>query len=355
MVEVLTPAQTGRLRCLSSFYPPDDRLTPTVPEGRPFQNCCFALEVPSARQSRVDFCSVAECCPVKLLAPPFVTFRLKGSDKTMKKSLFDIRKTHDSIAGKVTNASCLKKGHSSWKHGMNAGSHPVHVERHIVALLPGSQRTNSLEGISDEEIQSALADRFVARAYRLIEKRDNKPFPLHTTFLIFEVPSLSLYLHVGYERVPIRPYVPNPMRCYRCRKFGHTQQRCVSHLAAACGEGRHGEEPCPNPSHCVNCSGAQASADRKCPDFLQEKAIQELGVKDGLSFLDARKKFLANQPTIGTKSFATVVRRPLGIDTLTQTKALVDRGVASVAPRTNIPSRRSPPKLKTSQTPPYRL
>jgi hypothetical protein len=66
---------------------------------------------------------------------------------------------------------------------------------------------------------------------------------------------------------------------------------------------------------------------QEVPVFLQEKDIQELRAKDGLSFMDARKKFLAPQPTIETQSFATAVRRPRGIDAATQTTALVNRGI----------------------------
>jgi hypothetical protein len=40
--------------------------------------------------------------------------------------------------------------------------------------------------------------------------------------------------------------------------------------------------------------------------------------------LDDRKKFLAHQPTIGTQSFATAVRRPRGIDPATETTALAN-------------------------------
>jgi hypothetical protein len=91
-----------------------------------------------------------------------------------------------------------------------------------------------------------------------------------------------------------------------------------------------------NPLHRVNCSGAHASADGKCTHFLPEKAIQELRVKYGLFFLGARKKFLAHQPTIGTQSFATAVRRPRDIGAATRTTALGKRGVASVVPRISV-------------------
>jgi hypothetical protein len=78
------------------------------------------------------------------------------------------------------------------------GSYPVQVERHTLLNSSwGVVNTDSLDDMSDEEIQFALADQFVSKAYRLIGKRDNKPFPLHTIFLTFEVPSLPASIHVG--------------------------------------------------------------------------------------------------------------------------------------------------------------
>jgi hypothetical protein len=96
------------------------------------------------------------------------------------------------------------------------GSHLVHVERHtLLNSSRGVIHTDSLDGMSDEEIQSALADQLVSLAYRLIGKRDNRPFPPRTTFLTFKVPSLPAYLHVGYETVAVRLYV----RCYGVRSL----------------------------------------------------------------------------------------------------------------------------------------
>jgi hypothetical protein len=71
----------------------------------------------------------------------------------------------------------------------------VHVERHTsLNSSRGFIHTDSLAGMLDEEIQCALADEFVWRAYKLIGKRDNKPFPLRNIYMTFEVPSLPAHL-----------------------------------------------------------------------------------------------------------------------------------------------------------------
>jgi hypothetical protein len=142
-------------------------------------------------------------------------------------------------------------------------------------------RTYSLDGMSDDEIQSVLANQPVSRAFRLIGKRNEKAFPLRAVILTLEVPSLPSRINVGHETATLRPYTRNQMRRFRCQKVGGTQQRCDSNLV--CGESGHGE---PTPP-CVNGSGAHASSDGKSPVFVDEKAVQELRVKDSLSFLDA--------------------------------------------------------------------
>jgi hypothetical protein len=88
------------------------------------------------------------------------------------------------------------------------------------------------------------------------------------------------------------------------------------------------------PPHCVNRFGTFASADRKCPVFLDEEAIQELRGKYGLFFLDIRKKFLVNEPKTGTPSCALALMHSQGINAATVTTALPYQGDVSAPPQT---------------------
>jgi hypothetical protein len=63
------------------------------------------------------------------------------------------------------------------------GCHPTRVERHTsLNSSRGVVKTDSLDDMSDEDIQSALADHYVSKAYWLIGKSDGNPFPLRTVF-----------------------------------------------------------------------------------------------------------------------------------------------------------------------------
>jgi hypothetical protein len=55
-------------------------------------------------------------------------------------------------------------------------------------------------------------------------------------------------------------------------------------------------------SDCINC----AVLVRRDPVLLDKKAVQEHGVKVGLSILDARKKLLESKPKTKKQSYASV-------------------------------------------------
>jgi hypothetical protein len=206
---------------------------------------------------------------VKITALKFLTLRLKNTDKTMRDiNPFFGKQGLDFICGKVKNASRLRNGtllvEAFTENQSNVllnetllGSYPIQVDRQAsLNSFRGDVSSDALDELSDEAIQSFLADQCVSMAYRLIGKRDDKPFPLRTVFLTFEVPDLPSHVYLGYKRVPVRAYVPNPMRYFRCRKFGHRQQRCTSDIVYGnCGEAGHGDFPRTNPSKCVNCQG----------------------------------------------------------------------------------------------------
>jgi hypothetical protein len=165
-------------------------------------------------------------------APKYLTMRLKNTEKTMRDiNPLCVKQGLDLICGKVKNASRLRNGtllvevfaenqsSALWKASL-LGSYPIQVERHASLNFSGGVfSTDALNSISDEAIQSFLADQSVSRAYRLIGKRDDKPVPLRTVYLTFEVLDLPFHVYLGYERVAVRADFPNLMRCFRCLKL----------------------------------------------------------------------------------------------------------------------------------------
>ena len=146
---------------------------------------------------------------------------------------------------------------------------------------------------------------------RIQSRRSGVLQPTASLILTFSRPSLPEKSNVAFYRLPVHPYVPNPMRCFNCQRFGHTQLACKSKASCGkCGKDAH-DGDCSSAVHCVHCAAGHPAWSRQCPKFLQEKQIQELKVKENISFFETRKCSKASHPLAFRSSFAQVVGQPL--------------------------------------------
>ena len=102
--------------------------------------------------------------------------------------------------------------------------------------------------MSEVEIRDELKDQDVIGVNRVTLKKEGKVIPTNTLFyLTFGSPDLPKEITVGYLKVKVALFVPNPMRCFNCNKFGHTSQRCkVAEKCPGCGKDKH-EGRCEGP------------------------------------------------------------------------------------------------------------
>jgi len=69
----------------------------------------------------------------------------------------------------------------------------------------------------------------------------------NTVILTFASPQPPKYITASYLRVPVEPYIPNPLRCFNCQKYGHSSRACKSTaLCVHCGESGHEAAHCKN-------------------------------------------------------------------------------------------------------------
>ena len=166
-----------------------------------------------------------------------------------------------------------------------------------------------LDGVSDAEIEEGLADFGVTAARRIRVRRGGELVPTNSVILTFDRTELPREVKIGYEAVKVRPYVPAPMRCFRCLRFGHTRDSCRNRPACGkCAATDHTSDECSAETFkCVNCDGTQtphSAFDRRCPSYLREKEILSLKVTERLSFREARDRYNAAHPR---RSYASVV------------------------------------------------
>ena len=188
---------------------------------------------------------------------------------------------------------------------------PINVEPHRSKnSSKGVIHCIDLDDVSDEDIAEGLADAGVIGARRIMSRKRGMLVPTRNIVLHFNQLELPREVTVGYVRVKVRPYVPSPMRCFRCLRFGHTRERCRNQPACGkCTSSKHTGDSCTSETlKCVNCAADQSphsAFDPNCPAYLAEKEIIGIKVTQRLSFREARDLYMASHPK---KSYATAVK-----------------------------------------------
>lgn len=159
------------------------------------------------------------------------------------------------------------------------------------------------------EIEENLRDKGVTEVKRIQRRIEDKLVDTPNLILTFNTPKLPKYIDAAMYRLQVRPYIPAPLRCSRCLRFGHIALKCSNEPRCTCGKATHEGKPCETPYKCINCEGSHSTKDSKCPMYLQEVAIQKLKVTEKLSYAEAKRKVIINTPTPGI-SYAKAVESP---------------------------------------------
>ena len=198
---------------------------------------------------------------------------------------------------------------------------PVRVTPHkTLNHCRGVIRCSNLNVCDDDEIVGELRSQGVTHIRCITRKTPEGVVKTGAYFLTFITPSLPEFILAGYLRIKVDPFIPNLLHCFNCQMFGHGQSRCTRNkVCAKCATPGHHFEECVNEPKCANCNGSHASSDKKCPQWLIEKDIQNYKVKNNCSFKEARNIIMSRiSPNTSATSYAKVLKPTLK-DSFTQT------------------------------------
>ena len=204
--------------------------------------------------------------------PRFIVLKPTYSDQSLTKlSPFAVKK---SILGRYGTVKQVKK--------LKDGSLLIEVEKYIQAQLLFDTQTfldievdaeahrylnvskgvirdhhQDLKDMTDGDIRLELSSQGVLKVTRFILKKDGKEIKTNTLFVTFDFPTPPEKLKLGYVIVNVQRYIPNPLRCFQCQRFGHSKKWCKNTIACLkCGsEGHDGSERTSKTSCCLNCKG----------------------------------------------------------------------------------------------------
>ncbi|GFW25901.1 RNA-directed DNA polymerase from mobile element jockey [Trichonephila clavipes] len=167
----------------------------------------------------------------------------------------------------------------------------------------------------DAEILEGFSDQGVIQVRRITIKRDSNIIPTKHIILTFNKPKLPTTVKAGYLNCKIRPYIPNPLRCFKCQRFDHSQTSCRGQLTCSrCASVGHSSTDCTLEQKCVNCTQSHPSDSKLCQKWKIEKQIQELKTNRNISYFEARRLIV---PQL-TQTYAQAAR-PSTISTAYQT------------------------------------
>ncbi|GFS92222.1 transforming acidic coiled-coil-containing protein 3 [Nephila pilipes] len=117
----------------------------------------------------------------------------------------------------------------------------------------GVVSSRDLENVSEEEILENLQGQLVCGVWRITIRRDGKVLNTQHLILIFSTPTLPQTVQAAYLRLSVRPYIPNPLRCFNCQRYGHSKNACRGQLTCArCTATGHESVSCNAAEKCVN-------------------------------------------------------------------------------------------------------
>lgn len=213
----------------------------------------------------------------------------------------------------------------------------------------GVMRCRDLAGVSDPDVIEGMKHEGVTAVRRIRIKRNNALQDTNTFVLTFNKPTVPKVVKVGFLQVKVEVYIPNPLRCYKCQKYGHHEDRCSrDKVCGRCGDRSHQEADCRATPHCVNCGKEHHANSKDCDTWKQEKEIQRVKFTNNIPYPEARKLVQAKISLPGP-SFSTVVKHNPKITKDAETQTDQPDSAKNATTTANIPHFQ-PPQKSTAST-----
>ena len=188
---------------------------------------------------------------------------------------------------------------------------PVEVTEHnTLNSSKGIIRDKRLRMETEGNIQEYLQPQGVTHVKRFKVKKNNEYVKTNTLLLTFNTVIPPKSLKIFYEVIPVETYVPNPLRCFNCQKFGHHESNCPVDQGSVCERcgmtnTDHLAHQCKNQVKCVNCNENHLSRSSECKVWKKEKEIMKIKVTKRVTYPEARKLYEQQTPEF---SFSKVVQ-----------------------------------------------
>ena len=163
-----------------------------------------------------------------------------------------------------------------------------------------------LNNMDVEEIKNELESQGITKVERMKRRKDGQLVPADSYILTCNTPTIPNEIKIGYLKRNTHIYIPNPQRCFKCQRYGHSKNNCrKEQRCAKCGQD-HEDHECDNEHQCVNCGGDHPAYYKSCPHWKKEKDILKIKFEQNISFGEARQRYDQLNPDTSRELYATV-------------------------------------------------
>ena len=159
-------------------------------------------------------------------------------------------------------------------------------------VLPPS---NDHEGVPNEDIiLSSLQLRYpniqAVKTYE-IPNRKNPSKMIRIARVKFEGHDLPKDIRIEGQRRELQPFVPKPLQCHSCSKYGHTKHKCRSEAVCAfCSSKDHRTTWNCGTAKCVNCGLGHHARSKECVFYIFNAELKLLMSRSGMSVNEAKQE-----------------------------------------------------------------
>ena len=149
----------------------------------------------------------------------------------------------------------------------------------------------------EEEIDKKMLLESLQMRYSNVEDLElynipNKKYPgsyLKIAKIKFQGQNLPSKIIVFGQNRELRPFVPSPLQCKNCSRYGHTAKKCLNQpVCAYCSSSDHETKwNCGQP-RCINCGQDHHSRSKECCFHLYNAELKILQDRTGMSIKEAK-------------------------------------------------------------------
>lgn len=173
----------------------------------------------------------------------------------------------------IFNVRCYQPNSDTLIHGVIG---PIDLEADITILK------DNMIFSSNSEIYAA--ERLKRKMFGKLEDS----LSLKLTFKCKDLPDNVKIFGLFFK---IRPYIPPPVQCFQCQRYGHTAGSCKANVRCLLCSGNHKKEQCTAISLlCANCKESHVANSKDCKFMKIAREVETIKVQEKVSHSEARNR-----------------------------------------------------------------